>query len=408
MRKKFCDRSLLADFYNTTLSLNKWCLTPFLELGITDILSTVQDAVRLFIPADGANNPHLKVSDLTRENLRKTLIPFMDTGAKKENGEAYSAPYQHQGTGTINILVLALLSLIAELKQNVIFAMEEPEIAIPPHTQKTIIDNIRKKSAQAIFTSHSPYVLEEFDPSEITVLRKVGGVLSGVPAEFTAIIKPKAYRAQFRAKFCEALLARRVLITEGHTEYDAFSSATRRLHELHPDEFKTLESLGVAIVNAETDSQIAPLAELFNKLGKVTFAVFDKQTIATQKAEIEAKVSHPFESPCTNCEELILSETSENVLRNFAVSLVSDGEWPTHLTAQTPTMTMPIADLKSALFNYLSWAKAKGGVADLIESCSKIEMSKFVVETLVSIQEIIDPKKIEAEEEVETPEGVTP
>lgn len=376
------------------------------ELGITDILSTVQGAVRLFIPSDGADNPHLKVSDLTRESLRKTLIPFMDTGAKKENGEAFCAPYQHQGTGTINILVLALLSLIAELKQNVIFAMEEPEIAIPPHTQKTIIDNIRKKSAQAIFTSHSPYVLEEFDPSEIMVLRKTDGVLSGVPAEFTSIIKPKKYRAELRARFCEALLARRVLITEGQTEYDAFSSATRRLHELHPDKFKTLESLGIAIVNAETDSQIAPLAELFNKLGKVTFAVYDKQTIPTQKSDIEAKVLHHFESPQTNCEELILSETPEVTLRTFAISLVSSGEWPPHLSAKTPTTTTPVADLKSALFDYLSWAKAKGGIADLIDSCSEAEMSKFVVDTLTSIQEIVDPKKVEVMEVTETQEPV--
>lgn len=62
----------------------------------------------------------------------------METGAKRKT--ALSTPHlQHQGTGTINTLVLALLSLIADLKQNVIFAMEEPEIAIPPHTQKRII-----------------------------------------------------------------------------------------------------------------------------------------------------------------------------------------------------------------------------------------------------------------------------
>jgi putative ATP-dependent endonuclease of the OLD family len=378
------------------------------ELGITDILSTVQGAVRLFIPSDGADNPHLKVSDLTRESLRKTLIPFMDTGAKKEDGEAYAAPYQHQGTGTINILVLALLSLIAELKQNVIFAMEEPEIAIPPHTQKTIIDNIRKKSAQAIFTSHSPYVLEEFDPSEIMVLRKADGILLGIPAEFTSIINPKKYRAELRARFCEALLARRVLITEGQTEYDAFSSATRRLHELHPNEFKTLESLGIAIINAETDSQIAPLAELFNKLGKVTFAVYDKQTIHTQKADIEAKVVHHFESPETNCEKLILSQTPDDTLRSFGVSLVLSGEWPLHLSANTPTTATPVVDLKSALLDYLSWAKAKGGIADLIDCCSKAEMPKFIVNTLTSIQEIVDPKKIEIVEPlaIQIPETV--
>lgn len=34
------------------------------------------------------------------------------------------------GTGTVNMLVLAMLSQIAEDKQNVIFAMEEAETAI--------------------------------------------------------------------------------------------------------------------------------------------------------------------------------------------------------------------------------------------------------------------------------------
>ncbi len=81
----------------------------------------------------------MRVSDLTRDMLRRTLTVFMGTGATRSDGSIYAAPYQHQGTGTINTLVLALLSIIAELKQSVIFAMEEPEIALPPHTQKRII-----------------------------------------------------------------------------------------------------------------------------------------------------------------------------------------------------------------------------------------------------------------------------
>jgi len=77
------------------------------------------------------------------------------------NGD-HAAPFFRQGTGTINMLVLAMLSQIAEDKQNVIFAMEEPETAIPPYAQKRIVHEIRKLSSQSIFTSHSPYVLEEF------------------------------------------------------------------------------------------------------------------------------------------------------------------------------------------------------------------------------------------------------
>ena len=121
----------------------------------------------------------MRVSDLTRDMLRRTLTVFMGTGAKRPDGSVYSAPYQHQGTGTINTLVLALLSIIAELKQSVIFAMEEPEIALPPHTQKRIINSLRQKSAQAIFTSHSPYVLEEFEPAQVVVLKRTAGVMTG-------------------------------------------------------------------------------------------------------------------------------------------------------------------------------------------------------------------------------------
>jgi len=70
------------------------------------------------------------------------------------------------------MLVLAMLSQIAEDKQNVIFAMEEPETAIPPYAQKRIVHEVCKLSAQTIFTSHSPYVLEEFQNEETVVLRR--------------------------------------------------------------------------------------------------------------------------------------------------------------------------------------------------------------------------------------------
>ena len=108
------------------------------QLGVTEILSSVQTAIRSFVPSEWASEPHLRVSDLTRETLRRTLTVFVATGAM--NGTTpHAAPFQHQGNGTMNMLVLALLSMIADAKKTVIFAMEEPEIAIPPSTQKRIV-----------------------------------------------------------------------------------------------------------------------------------------------------------------------------------------------------------------------------------------------------------------------------
>jgi len=126
------------------------------ELGISGVLESINKSLKKYVPREWGAKPHLKVSSLTREHLRKVVTAFIATG----NGD-HAAPYFRQGTGTINLLVLAMLSQIAEDKQNVIFAMEEAETAIPPYAQKRIVHELRKLSAQAIFTSHSPYVLEE-------------------------------------------------------------------------------------------------------------------------------------------------------------------------------------------------------------------------------------------------------
>jgi putative ATP-dependent endonuclease of the OLD family len=369
------------------------------ELGISEILASVQSTIRGFMPADSFSGPHMRVSDLTRETLRKTLTVFMKTGAKRDDGSEYAAPFQHQGTGTINTLVLALLSLIADLKQNVIFAMEEPEIAIPPHTQKRIIDGVRKKSAQALFTSHSPYVLEEFKPEQVLVLTRTDGVLSAVPASYPPSVKPKGYKAEVRKRYCEALLSRRVLIAEGRTEYDAYPAAARRLHELYPEEFRSLEALGVAIVDAETDSQVALLGDHYKKLGKIVFAVFDQQS-PEQRTAIHAAVKYPYEAAEKGFENVLLNGTTETAIRRYAASLIAEGEWPTHLIAKTPTAAMPYLDLLANMRDFFKWAKGHGAAADFLLSCSREEMPKFMVDTLISIQAVIEPKEVESVHEV--------
>ncbi len=361
------------------------------RLGVSEILSGVQNAIRSFVPADWASEPHLRVSDLTREHLRKTLTVFMATGAKVD-GAPHAAPFQHQGTGTINMLVLALLSMIAEAKQSVIFAMEEPEIAIPPATQKRIVGAVRAKSAQALFTSHSPYVLEEFSPSEIMVLSRDGeGVLSGQPVSFPAHIKPKFYSNEFRLRFAEALLARRILIVEGETETAAYPAAARRLCELEPEKYSSLEALGIAVFNARGDSQIANYGNFFKNLGKATFAVFDKQNDADQRVAIFKAIDHPFEADTKGFEDLLLNETAESALRRFADNLIASGEWPSHLSHCKPLPTTSVVDLRVALKQYLLWSKGSSGAAELIGLCSGPEISATLVKVVSTVRSIVTP-----------------
>lgn len=230
------------------------------ELGLTGVLESINTALKKYVPKEWGVEPHLKVSNLTRDHLRKVITAFIATG-----DGSHAAPYYRQGTGTINMLVLAMLSQIAEDKQNVIFAMEEPETAIPPYAQKRIVHEIRKLASQTIFTSHSPYVLEEFELEQTVVLARNGeGVLDQSWVTLPASVKPKRYRQEFRTRFCEGLLARRILIAEGATEAASFPTACRRLAELKPDTYSSLEALGICTIDAGSETQIPDLARLLS------------------------------------------------------------------------------------------------------------------------------------------------
>ena len=363
------------------------------ELGLSDTLVEVQTKVRSFIPAEWADDPHIRVSDLTRESLRRTLTVFMAAGSESET---YAVPFRRQGTGTINMLVFALLSMIADEKQNVIFAMEEPEIAIPPYTQKRVVESVMTTSSQVLFTSHSPYVLEEFEPGSVAVLQRTGGSLTLTAASLPPAVKMKAYRREMRTRFCEALLARRVLIVEGRTEFDAIPGAARRLAQLDPDQYRSLDSLGIAVVDAETDSQVVCLVEYFQNLGKMVFAVYDKQPDST----ISDSIDNGFESPEKGFEKLIADHTKLSIIESFVADLVDRGEWPLRESDQ-PTEETTEEELRKLLFRVLRKFKGSGEAAELISRCGADDMPEFIVETLTEIQSLVEPQSGEDDGEEE-------
>lgn len=349
------------------------------EMGISGVLDSIDKSLKKYVPREWGVKPHLKVSNLTREHLRKVVTAFIATG----NGE-HAAPFFRQGTGTINMLVLAMLSQIAEDKQNVIFAMEEVETAIPPYAQKRIVHELRKLAAQSIVTSHSPYVLEEFTLNETLILSRANdGVLCQAQIALPDSVKHKRYRQEFRTRFCEGLLSRRVLIAEGATEASAIPVAARRLSELAPTAYASLEALGVCIIDAGTETQIADLAGLYRGLGKRTFGLCDKQTDQA-KAAIEAQVERLFMHEEKGIEDLILKNTTLNALERFSDTI----DWPPHILAKYPN---PKVSLIAALKEYFGWAKGDWGIADFLGQCSEAEIPSWIREVCITLKAMCDP-----------------
>lgn len=361
---------------DTINGLSEFSVASDPSLGISDILGSINAALSKYVPKEWGIEPRLKVSNLTRDHLRKVITAFIATG----EGD-HVAPFYRQGTGTINMLVLAMLTQIAEDRQNVIFAMEEPETAIPPYAQKRIVHEVRKLASQALFTSHSPYVLEEFSIDETVVLsRNSDGLLSRSEIVLPSSVKLKRYRQEFRTRFCEGLLSRRILLAEGATEATAFPVACRRLAELNPDRYSSLEALGVCTVDAGSDANIADLAKLYRGLGKHVFAICDKQTDA-RKSALESALDGLLMHDEKGFEDLVLMNTSTSALKRFCTLV----EWPTHLNSKYPSPEDCPVD---ALRDYFRWSKGAWGAAEFLAQCGETEIPEWLREACVQLRDL--------------------
>ena len=347
------------------------------ELGVSGVLESINTALSKYVPREWGVDPHLRVSALTRNHLRNIITAFIATGEGN-----HAAPYYSQGTGTINMLVLAMLSQIAKDKKNVIFAMEEPETAIPPYAQKRIVHELRKISAQSILTSHSPYVLEEFDLGETVVLtRSDDGLLSQSVVSLPESVKHKRYQQEFRTRFCEGLLSRRILLVEGATEATAFPAVARHLAELDPTKYSSLEVLGICTINAGSETQIVDLGSLYCSLGKTVYGACDKQLIE-KETTIKTKVDELFMHPEKGFEDLVIKNTTREALERFADLLT----WPQYLLEKYP---VPKDNIVVAIGDYFRSAKGSGGIADFLTQCTEEEIPEWLRDTCTRLRALV-------------------
>jgi putative ATP-dependent endonuclease of OLD family len=152
------------------------------------------------------------------------------------------------------------------------------------------------------------------------------------------------------------------------------------LAELNPATYASLEALGICVLDAGGESQIADLASLYGSLGKRTFALCDKQTEAA-KAAIEAKVERLFMHDEKGIEDLILKNTTQAALERFAATL----QWPPSL--QYPRLNAQVVD---ALKDYFRSSKGTWGIADFLAQCGENEIPAWLRNTCLTLKVLCD------------------
>lgn len=348
-------------------------LDPAIDEGaanLAPVLDNIEKRLGQYIPltAEGRRT-QLFVSQLTREHLRKTISFFMKISAGQE-----PVPFQEAGTGTLNILVLALLSLIADLKQDsVIFAMEEPEIALPPHTQRRIAKYLLENTSQCFVSSHSPYVIERFAPEQVQILRKGNdGVLSATGLTVGTTLKGKTYRRHARRGLAEAMLGCGVIVGEGITEKDMILAAADKMEESDPENCYPLDLSGISVISVDGEGALAEFGAFFTALGIQSFAFYDAKD---RKPEEVAKLKTAFHFLCqtkyVGAERLLVEETSVARQWQLLEEIRETGAKPGLIPAGPMP---PEAQVKDLAYSVLKNEKGGGYAGRLIEICQVHEL----------------------------------
>ena len=315
-------------------------------------------------------------SDLTRENIREVIQFFVQS-----KGSEYAVPFQRLGTGSINTLVFALLTHIADLRGNnsVIFAMEEPEIALPPHSQRRLTRYLLKKMGQAIVTSHSPHVIDEF---EVTQIRAIGRnekhhlSSTAIPTEG---IKFKAVR-QRKLQLAEAILARGIIVAEGATEVATLIATSRALEAHSPENaYEPFDLTGISVFDAGAHGEIPKWGPVFGSLRKASFAFHDlpkKEWTVEQTANL-ALYSENCQTTYKGIEGLLVAEVAVDAQRRFLAAVADWPDYPQH----QGKLTAGANDEAVRKLAYEVLTDRKGGdyAAHLIDCCQSLaELPKTI------------------------------
>ncbi len=352
---------------------------------LKEILEDIDERARRFIPlTDDGQAFRLFPSALTREDLRRSITLF---GSSHRSNTP--VPYWRLGSGVINALVFSLLTFIAQLKTNVIFAMEEPEIAIPPHTQRRIVKFLRSRMQQAILTTHSPFVLEQFEPEDVVILsRDEDCELTGKHVEMSGL-KAKTYRGNLRRILAEAMLGTGVICVEGVSDAEVLSFASDVLEEdADSGAYTPLDLSGVTIVQCEGDGSILRYGEFFKSLGKRTYAFYDKQSNSEVAGAIDTLFDDSWELEQTGIEFLLAEEVAIKKLRKFLKRASKWDDYPSNAAKPalfTYKSGLDDDQVRELTKRVLKVRKGSGYAGRLVELCRADDLPEIIVEALETI-----------------------
>jgi putative ATP-dependent endonuclease of OLD family len=191
-----------------------------LEGVLKELREGIDAQLKQLVP--GSPGLELRLTATDTESLLQALIPhYRYTGS-------VSLPAGRHGSGLLSLQTALLVLQIAERRrkanQNVIIAVEEPELHMPPGVQAQVLHRLRNSSNQLVCTTHSPRVAAVCSATDIRMVNPAGAASATVVPMLKAALPSSTKNGirklfhENRQSFIEALMHRFVLVPEGRTD----------------------------------------------------------------------------------------------------------------------------------------------------------------------------------------------
>lgn len=287
---------------------------------------------------------------------RNTLVPHLDASTLSVAAGALSlhdgkVPTRRAGLGTRRLLAVAMQREAAA--QSGLTIVDEFEHGLEPHRIRRLLRVLRGRAPEAdglgkgqlLLTTHSPTVLHELEAAEVAVTRRADNgtvTVRSLPAAVDYILK----------RTPQALLARRVIVTEGVTEVglcqaldEAWSSETGG----------SFGYRGVVVVDGLGGTQPAEISGHLTSLGYEVALLIDSDAKAKVSRAVGAQVLAWPQGLCT--EQCLANDLPEAAISQMAVVADERGGRSVR-EAIADQLAVPRASLKEG--DPASWISAAG------------------------------------------------
>ena len=219
--------------------------TPLEEAaGLSQLVTHINRQLAELLP--DAPRFQLRLTATDSESLLRALVPHY------VGSDGIPLPVGRHGMGLLSlqtfILLLELGRQRVRMGKPFLFAMEEPELHIPPGMQRRLISQAVSIAEQTICTTHSPRVSAYYRAISVQILGRNPARLATTPMlpeplDGSATNARRKLFLDDRARLLEALMHHSVLIPEGRSEYEWF----RLLSDV-------LETGDIALAAADSDT----------------------------------------------------------------------------------------------------------------------------------------------------------